>query len=183
MEGLPNTVLDTLVKLANLGAGGIAIFAIFWCGWLVSRPATAKVKEKQRTIQYYMVFCVAVLLVVFIISKFTAGDSKKKVTLLQNQIAQYQMKHKRYRVVGFVKKDDGSDPSNVTITRQFPPLIPNFSGEIIGLFVTRDDQDKFPSLSFSCPGYVTEGLNLDDQPITDDGVIQIEPVTLHKIPE
>jgi hypothetical protein len=28
-------LLDTLVRLASLGASGISIFAIFWIGWLI----------------------------------------------------------------------------------------------------------------------------------------------------
>lgn len=41
-------LLDTLVKLASLGASGVCIFAIFWIGWLILRLPAGKDPERHR---------------------------------------------------------------------------------------------------------------------------------------
>ncbi len=62
MEGL-DTLLDTLVRLASLGASGVCIFAIFWIGWLIMRlPIDASV-EKHKTLRYYMGACILIAII------------------------------------------------------------------------------------------------------------------------
>jgi hypothetical protein len=47
-------LLNTLVKLATLGASGISIFAIFWIGWLLYRKAGSGNLEEHKTLRYFM---------------------------------------------------------------------------------------------------------------------------------
>ena len=56
-------LLETLVKLASLGASGISIFAIFWIGWLISRTPSDAGAERHRTMRLFMVMCVAVAII------------------------------------------------------------------------------------------------------------------------
>lgn len=46
--------LDTLVKLASLGASGICIFAIFWIGWLLRKPQEHADVQHHKSLRYYM---------------------------------------------------------------------------------------------------------------------------------
>jgi len=48
-------LLDTLVKLASLGASGICIFAIFWTGWLIHRTPPDAGPEHYRALRHYMI--------------------------------------------------------------------------------------------------------------------------------
>jgi hypothetical protein len=56
-------ILDTLVKLASLGASGISIFAIFWIGWLISRTPSDAGAERHRTMRLFMAMCLAIAIV------------------------------------------------------------------------------------------------------------------------
>ena len=53
-------LLDTLVRLASVGASGICIFAIFWTGWLIMRLPAQADPEQHRTVRFFMVICVAI---------------------------------------------------------------------------------------------------------------------------
>lgn len=54
------TLLDTLVKLASLGASGICIFAIFWIGWLIQNQPPTKDPERHRTLRLFMITTVVI---------------------------------------------------------------------------------------------------------------------------
>lgn len=60
MEG---TLLDTLVKLASVGASGICIFAIFWIGWLILHPPQSPDPERHRTLRFFMGTCVVIAII------------------------------------------------------------------------------------------------------------------------
>lgn len=57
------SVLDTLVKLASLGASGVCVLAVFWVGWLISKLSDTASREKHRTVRLYMAMtlCIAVI--------------------------------------------------------------------------------------------------------------------------
>ena len=56
-------LLNTLVKLASLGASGICIFAIFWIGWLILRPPENHDPERHRTLRAFMATCVVIAII------------------------------------------------------------------------------------------------------------------------
>ena len=58
-------MLDTLVKLASLGASGVCVLAIFWVGWLISKMTEADGKEKHTTVRLYMAMTIAIAVIAF----------------------------------------------------------------------------------------------------------------------
>jgi formate hydrogenlyase subunit 3/multisubunit Na+/H+ antiporter MnhD subunit len=56
-------LLNTLVKLASLGASGVCIFAIFWIGWLILRLPSDAATERYRTLRHFMVVTVVIALI------------------------------------------------------------------------------------------------------------------------
>lgn len=180
---MPETgLLETLVKLASLGTSGICIFAIFWIGWLISRPGTSRDAERHRTLRFFMVVCIVISLVSAGTGLWSGHIDEQKIASLQKQIEEHEMRKQQYRVKGTVLKEDGSDPGDVVITTHYPQLTPDGRGSIIGLRVGKDHEGNLPNLGFNCPGYRAEGLNLDDQKLKNN-VIEISTVILHKLPE
>ena len=66
--------LDTLVKLASLGASGICIFAIFWIGWLLRKPQEHTDAQHHKSLRYYM----GTSVIIAIISA-TSGIANSKI--------------------------------------------------------------------------------------------------------
>lgn len=58
-----NELLDTLVRLASLGASGISIFAIFWIGWLLLRLPSDADRERHKTLRFFMLVCFGIALI------------------------------------------------------------------------------------------------------------------------
>ena len=58
-----NELLDTLVRLASLGASGISIFAIFWIGWLLLRLPSDADRERHKTLRFFMLVCLGIALI------------------------------------------------------------------------------------------------------------------------
>ncbi len=58
-----NELLDTLVRLASLGASGISIFAIFWIGWLLLRLPSGADRERHKTLRFFMLVCFGIALI------------------------------------------------------------------------------------------------------------------------
>ena len=56
-------ILDTVIKLASIGASGICIFAIFWIGWVLRKPRDNATADDHKTLRFYMVTCVFIALV------------------------------------------------------------------------------------------------------------------------
>ncbi len=106
-------LLDTLVKLASIGASGICIFAIFWIGWLILQLPAGADPERHKTLRFFMVISVAIAvisaatgilnamfnrdaIVKAVGEKATAEEEKAKVVgevqTLQGKIAAYEKK-------------------------------------------------------------------------------------------
>jgi hypothetical protein len=175
-------ILDTLVKLASLGTSGVCIFAIFWSGWLISRPETSKDVDKQKTLRLFMLFCVVILLISAATGFWSGHIDKNQIAELNKKIEEYKTQNRQYRVVGFLKKDDGSDPGDVIITTQYPAIVPDFEGKILGLSVVRDESGRLPALGFTCPGYGPKGQDLNELTTTQNNTIELPEIILHKIP-
>lgn len=56
-------LLDTLVKLASLGASGVCIFALFWIGWLIWRLPADATPERYKTLRMFMIIAVFIALI------------------------------------------------------------------------------------------------------------------------
>jgi formate hydrogenlyase subunit 3/multisubunit Na+/H+ antiporter MnhD subunit len=56
-------LLDSLVKLASIGASGICIFAIFWIGWLILQLPPNADPERHKTLRMFMVICVVIAVI------------------------------------------------------------------------------------------------------------------------
>lgn len=90
-------LLDTLVRLASLGASGISIFAIFWIGWLILRIPAAVDPQRHRTLRFFMLTCVAISLISgatgFVNAKFkadTINELQDQNDAYKNQIDTYK---------------------------------------------------------------------------------------------
>ena len=90
-------LLDTLVKLASLGASGVCIFAIFWIGWLILRLPAEATPERHQTLRMFMIFVVIIALISgvtgLVNAKFTAdeiSDLKIRNKTLNSQFEQYK---------------------------------------------------------------------------------------------
>jgi hypothetical protein len=61
---MPGTeFLDSLVKIASLGASGICIFAIFWIGWLIWRPPAKPDPGRHKTLRLFMLVSIIIALI------------------------------------------------------------------------------------------------------------------------
>ena len=90
-------LLDTLVRLASLGASGISIFAIFWIGWLILRLPKDATRERHKTLRFFMVITVLIALIAggtgFVNAKFNRDKIDELTTtmgLLQSEYDQYK---------------------------------------------------------------------------------------------
>jgi hypothetical protein len=64
-QASPAVLLDTLVKLASLGAGGVCVLAIFWVGWLVSRMQPNASAQQHRTVRLFMGMTIVIAIIAF----------------------------------------------------------------------------------------------------------------------
>lgn len=174
-------LLETLVNLASLGTSGICIFAIFWIGWLLRKSTATQDVERQRSLRFFMVVCILISLISAGAGLWGGHIDAQEFASLKEWKGEYETRKQWYVVKGTVRKDDDLDPGDIKITTHFPPLSPGGSGNISGLRVRRDYEGNLPSLGFSCPDYVDEGLDLDTQDLTNN-VIDIGTVTLHRLP-
>jgi hypothetical protein len=133
-----------------------------------------------------MLFCVTIFIISVVAGIWNGyigeQNNEAKIRKLHEIIEKYKDQNKLYRVAGVLKKDDDSDPGDINITTQYPLMIPDNEGKIIGLSVSRNAQGHFPKLGFSCPGYGTRGLDLNEFAIRQNDVIDISTVILHKLP-
>lgn len=53
------TFLDTLVRLAAIGAAGVCIFVVFLIGWILHSPRKDATPDWHRSLRFYMLTCVA----------------------------------------------------------------------------------------------------------------------------
>ena len=54
---MESTMLDTMVRLATLGASGVSIFAIAWLGYILRRPLKDASSDWHRSVRHYMTVC------------------------------------------------------------------------------------------------------------------------------
>ena len=94
---MDSSLLETLVKLASLGASGISIFAIFWIGWLISRTPSDAGAERHRTMRLFMAMCVAIAIIAgitgYLSAQFKSGTVEELMTKLDAANASVQ-KHR-----------------------------------------------------------------------------------------
>lgn len=91
-----------------------------------------------------------------------------------------------YKVTGTVTKEDKKDPTDIIISRTFPPEYPIRHAERnVQLDVVQDSGGKFPTLSFSHPRYKTEPIDLNDRDKVEEkmGVLHIkDKIVLEPMP-
>ena len=89
-------LLDTLVKLASLGASGISIFAIFWIGWLLLRLPSDAGPERHRTLRLYMLVCFGIALISGGAGLANAYFNADTISELNRQVDKYTEKIARH---------------------------------------------------------------------------------------
>ena len=62
---MPDGILDTLVKLASLGASGVCVLAIFWVGWLISKVPPDANANTHKTMRMYMGMTIMIAVIAF----------------------------------------------------------------------------------------------------------------------
>jgi len=75
-------LLDTLVKLASLGASGVGIFAIFWAGRLIH---TAADTGKMKTYRFYMATAAVIVALSVVATGLNLYFDSNSLIVLQNQ--------------------------------------------------------------------------------------------------
>lgn len=133
-------LLDTLVKLASLGASGVCIFAIFWIGWLILRLPAEATPERHQTLRMFMIIAVIIALISgvtgLVNAKFTAAeisDLKEKNEELGTQFEEYKMQSSKtiseyenaaHSIAAVVKAKELSNPtrqirSHIDVLKRF----------------------------------------------------------------
>ena len=64
-QDAPAMLLDTLVKLASLGASGVCVLAIFWVGWLISKLDSTASVQQHRTVRLFMGMTIVIAVIAF----------------------------------------------------------------------------------------------------------------------
>lgn len=82
---MSDSLLDTLVKLAGLGAGGICIFAIFWVGWLISKLPPDANKNQHQTLRLFMGMTIVIAIIAFASGLANAWFNAKEVAKMESQ--------------------------------------------------------------------------------------------------
>ena len=72
-----------------------------------------------------------------------------------------------YMVMGTVEKNDGLDENDVMIYPGYPPIKASADGVISGCFAWRNPNGLLPTLDFSCPGYFSIPINLNDDSLVE----------------
>lgn len=86
-------LLDTVVKLANAGSGGVSIFAILWTGWLLKSLGSKADENTHKTIRQLMVMCVAITIILFTSMITNTIYSANKIHTLSNKLETNQEKN------------------------------------------------------------------------------------------
>lgn len=192
-ENMPNfEVSDTLVKLASLGASGVAIFAIFWIGWLLKSDTVNNV-DKQGTIRCYIGFCCAIIVVLTVPTLLTNGNDslkkdfeyknnslKKELEDYEKKLGDCKKKSQIYTVTGVVKKEPKGKTGDIVITIGYPsPTTPDDNGNI-RFKVQKGIDNQLPSLGITAPNYNRIRVPLEDHTKPDSNKINIGTVTLNE---
>lgn len=83
--------LNTLVELARLGASGLAIFSIFWIGYLITRKSDSKNDQMHATLRLFMVYSGIIFIVLVGAGLWgtnaESAASEKRIAVLTNDHA------------------------------------------------------------------------------------------------
>lgn len=178
-------LLDTLIRLASLGTSGICIFAIFWIGWLLSKPPAPHSALREKSLRIFMSMCLGVALISLataIVGQVWDNSSlREQLTSAEEKL---KARDQLYTVLGTVELGDGGDPRTVTITTSYPPLTPYNKQGLFQFDVCKEPTGRFPALSITCPGYELRPVNLNDELVarTTKGRVEISKVVLNKLP-
>ncbi len=133
-------LLDTLVRLASLGASGVCIFSIFWAGWLTMRLPAQADPERHKTLRFFMVICVLIASVSagsgFLNVKFkaeTIEDQGKQIAKQSDEIVAKQamvrnLEDRHSRVTSYLLKSMDTNLRTQTIQRAAPELKADIQG-------------------------------------------------------
>jgi hypothetical protein len=127
------------------------------------------------------IFLILSALLCYVIYVILDWHYDERIKTLEAQSSKTETYNKAYIVKGTVKKEDGADPGDITITTQHPPLHPAYNGEIVGLEVRRGQDGRLPTLSFDRDRYTLIGVNLNDEEkalIGNDEIIIRNPIQL-----
>lgn len=128
-----------------------------------------------------LIFLILSVLLCYIMYVIVDWHYDERIKTLEAQNSKTEAYNKAYIVKGTVKKEDGEDPGDITITTQHPPLHPTYDGEIVGLEVRRGQDGRLPTLSFDSNSYTLIPVNLNDAEkavIGNDEIIIRNPIQL-----
>ena len=84
------TLLDTLVRLASLGASGVCIFAIFWIGWIIYRLPRDAGPERYRSLRMFMLTTLGIAVISGITGVMNAAWNQGEIAALEEKLASQQ---------------------------------------------------------------------------------------------
>lgn len=81
------TLLDTLVKLASLGASGVCIFAIFWIGWIIYRLPSDAGSERYKSLRMFMLTTLGIAVISGVTGVTNAAWNQGEIAKLESAMA------------------------------------------------------------------------------------------------
>jgi formate hydrogenlyase subunit 3/multisubunit Na+/H+ antiporter MnhD subunit len=90
-------LLETLVKLASLGASGVCIFAIFWVGWLILQLPSDASTERHKSLRFFIVACVIIAVISGVTGLVNAKFNVDEITELSSEITNLTNKFDEYK--------------------------------------------------------------------------------------
>ena len=147
-------MLGQFPAILQYGSTGLSALLFFFAFILLlgQSKKTSADKAVLGEIRRYMYFAVAMTT----ISLLATVISPAKEGLERNTA-------KTYVVSGSVTKSDQLSPRDVIISHGWPIYNPTDKGDIVSLEVWTDPHEKFPELTFSAPGYMTDVINLNNK--------------------
>jgi hypothetical protein len=84
-QDAPAMLLDTLVKLASLGASGVCVLAIFWVGWLISKLGPTASVQQHRTVRLFMGMTIVIAVIAFASGIANAWFNARVISEVKNE--------------------------------------------------------------------------------------------------
>ena len=84
-QDAPAVLLDTLVKLASLGASGVCVLAIFWVGWLISKLGPTASVQQHRTVRLFMGMTIVIAVIAFASGIANAWFNARVISEVKNE--------------------------------------------------------------------------------------------------
>jgi hypothetical protein len=84
-QDAPAVLLDTLVKLASLGASGVCVLAIFWVGWLISKLGPTASVQQHRTVRLFMGMTIVIAVIAFASGMANAWFNARVISNVKNE--------------------------------------------------------------------------------------------------